>query len=365
MKMPRILKRFLSLILGFLMLGFACVIWAWPHHQEPRSQEPEVAPVEVAPVEVATLRRTVRFSAMTRSTKEASLSFGLSARVAGRFVDVGDTVKQGQVLAVLDQNQYLHNLETAASSVEELKTQLRQAQRDRARMDQLAAGNAASRHEVEQVTTTENRARALLEGAEARLSEARRILSEVRLKAPFPGTVTAVFLEPGEWAYPGNPVLTLSGDGDMEIKVEIPESVVVALHPGQIVSVELPFMQARQVRGHLKSVARAATGPGGLFPVVVSLEPVQGLYAGMTAELLVDIDSESCLTVPLQAVLNPGASQPAVFCLRDGKAHLVPVELGRILKNRVVLTGELKPDDRVLVTGHTTLTDGRDVEVRS
>jgi len=184
------------------------------------------------------------------------------------------------------------------------------------------------------------------------------------MEAPFSGTITAVMLEPGEHAQSGTPVLEISGDGAIELRVEVPESVVSSLRKGQPASVDLPFA-GTSTAGQITSVARAALGPGRLFPVIVALEPAPSLAAGISAELLLETATKQALTVPMRAVVNPGSSWPAVFVVRAGQARRVPVELGHLVGERVAVVGDLALGEQVVVAGHTQLADGDAVEVLS
>ncbi len=188
-------------------------------------------------------------------------------------------------------------------------------------------------------------------------------MKEATLKAPFAGTVTAVFLEPGEYASPGRPVVELSGDGEIELQVEVPENIVMNLTEGETVRATLPMAGSREVNGRITSIARAAATAGRLFPVVATLEPLPGLAAGMTAELILDVESEGEISVPVTAVVNPGSSSPSVFCLDGETVRQVPVTLRAFSGDRVVVSGELSTEDRVVVSGHTMLADGERVQV--
>jgi len=104
------------------------------------------------------------------------------------------------------------------------------------------------------------------------------------LIAPFDGTVVAVGLQPGEMASPGVTVLEVAGDGAVEIEVEVPESFVDSLRPGEAVRVKLPFA-GREVGGTVATRGAAAGGAGRLSPVVIAIDPAAGVLAGMTAEI--------------------------------------------------------------------------------
>ena len=187
-------------------------------------------------------------------------------------------------------------------------------------------------------------------------------VDESTIEAPFAGTVTAVHIEPGEWASPGHPVIELAGTGAVEVVVEAPEAAWSRLAEGLSVTVKLPFV-GLETRGAISNVAAVSIGPGGLFPVEVEVETVPGLAAGMAAEVSLPLEPTRELTVPLEAVLNPGSSRPAVFRITDGIAERVPVTVGQVTGDRIAVAGPLTDGDVVAVTGHTALADRDPVEV--
>ena len=160
---------------------------------------------------------------------------------------------------------------TARASLAELAARRAQSERDHARAEQLVAAKAATREELEQTAAAVDAIEAAEEAAGARLTEAKRRLDETNLKAPFDGTVTDVHFEPGEYARAGTPVVTLSGDGEVEVEIEVPEAVIPHIEAGDEVDLSLPIPRASDViAGTVKSVGRTAAGPGRLFPVVAT-----------------------------------------------------------------------------------------------
>jgi RND family efflux transporter MFP subunit len=356
-------RHIFTLVIGSIILGVAVVLAALPN-SEPAVEKSDLQnrPVQLATVDADVGQRMVRLPGVTRASDRASLSFVVPGRLATRPVDVGDQVRAGQVVATLDAREYQLAAEAAQASVNELDVRLAQGLRDLARVERLVDAKAATTEEVEQVQAATEALQAARTAAAARLNETRRLVSEARLLAPFAGTVTAAAMEPGEWASPGSAVIELSGSGNIEVAVEVPEAVRARLGEGETVAIELPF-SGRRVEGRVTSVATAASGPGHLFPVEVTLEPGSGVLAGSTAEVILTTTTEPQITVPLEAVVNPGATRPAVFRVVDGTAHQVFVELGDVLGDRVAVRGELAAGDQVVVSGHTSLADGDQVEV--
>jgi membrane fusion protein, multidrug efflux system len=356
------IKRHINFIVGFLFLAAAVVLWAMPPNAATPPKADGAQRVELDRVRAGNQQQGARFAGVTQAKNRAVLSFAVPARMVERPVTAGSRVAKGAVLARLDDGEYRNAANLAEAAVAELKTQWEQACRDRRRIQKLTASRVATVSDLEKVTTREKSLEASLQAAAARYKEARRLLNETVLKAPFSGTVTSLYLQPGEWAGPGQPAIELTGDGDIELVVEVPESVVTRLSGDQPVGVLLPFAGNRTISGRISAVAKAAIGAGRLFPVKVDLAAAPGLRAGLTAQLLVELAAEDSLTVPLAAVVNPGASQPFIFIYDQGRVSRRPVVLGPITDDRIVVQGAVADGDRVVVTGQSQLADGDRVE---
>jgi len=354
-------SKLLTPVIGIGFLGAALAIAAWPPREHEKTARP-ATPVRVAEVVTVDDARTIRFSGTARAADRARLAFTVPGRLTRRSVDVGDVVACGEELASLDAREYRLAEATAASMRAELEVRLAQAERDRSRVEKLAEARAATTEEVEKVSAATEATAAALEAASLRLDEARRLVAESTLVAPFAGTVTAVRLQPGEWASPGMPVIELSGGGDLEVLVEVPEAVAIRVHSGQSVAVDLPA-SGKQTTGRVDKLSMAAIGAGSLFPLVVKLAAHPDLLPGSTVEVQLEVHQERALGLPLDAVLNPGSSTPSVFLVADGRAEQVFLDLGRLDGGLITVEGSLAAGDQVVVAGNTSLVDGDLVEV--
>ena len=361
MKINKIIRN----LIGISFLSTALAFGFWPDTDQPPAHVIRKPMVQVSAVTADKTHRQMRLSGITRSARQAVLSFTVPARMATRLVDVGDQVASGDVVAKLDVRQFDIAVTSSKARVAELTARLAQANRDWRRLKLLNGSGAAATKDTERAATAVEALQASLQAAESRLAEARRVRSEAELKAPFSGTITAVRLEPGEWADPGRPVVALSGDSEFELEVDVPETIIGRLSVGQTVTVVLPFIRAKKLEGRLAYMARAALSSGRLFPLVVSLEPAEGLTAGLTAELILSVPTPPQLLVPVDAVINPGSSRPSIFVVKDERARRVAVELGSFTGDRVSVTGNLSVGDQVVVSGHTSLSDDTAVEVQS
>ncbi|MEM6794599.1 MAG: efflux RND transporter periplasmic adaptor subunit [Acidobacteriota bacterium] len=322
--------------------------------------------VRTGEVTVSAANREMRFSGVTRAAERARLSFAIDGRIVERSVEVGDRVRAGQAIARLDDRELRNARSAARGALSELVARREQTARDVERAESLLAKKAATAEEVEKTRSGLTAIAAAEQAAAARLAEAERMMGEARLEAPFAGTVTEVHFEPGEVVNPGEAVVLLSGAGALELEVEVPESVVARNGRGDRVSVLLPRGGGGAQEATVVSVARAASGPGSLFPVRVELPSGAAVPAGATAELLLTLSAQQALSLPVEAVIDPGGRRPSVFRVDSGnRIEKIAVEVGSLLGDRVVVRGALAAGDRVVIGGQRGLLDGERVEIVS
>lgn len=320
--------------------------------------------VKVTQITQSPTSRTLNFSGVIQAKNRAALAFSIPGRISRKNIAVGGHVEKGRILMAVDAGEFQNRVHMAESAYKELDIRLVQAKRSRDRIKLLADANAATAEELEQVTAIVDATQAGKDAAYAQMAETRRLLEETELKAPFSGTITAIMIEPGEFTSPGRPVIEISGDGNLELQVEVPETVFPHVRKGKTVDIRLPFSSHRKIKGRISIVSNAAIGPGRLFPVKIDIIDPDQTAAGMTAELLLEIQTREALLVPLEAVINPGSSIPSVFLVKENVVQKIPVQLGPITGGKVACKGDIAKEDLVVISGHTRLKQGDRVEVR-
>ncbi len=319
--------------------------------------------VAVAPVRLADVQAPARFSGVARGAKTAVASFTISGRLERRPYEIGDRLVKGTVIAELDADEHRNALAAAKASLAEVEAKLAQSERDERRARKLYEEDAATLEEVEKTVSGRETLAAKKRALRSRIDELRRILEEATLLAPISGVVTETYREPGEYASPGQPIYALSGQSTVEVEIEVPESLVVAIRPGQKIPVSYPLLGQRRGTGVVTSVSAGASGPGRLFSVTVALEPFPGLMPGIAVEAVFQRQARAGWTVPVDAVIDPSGRGAYVFAIREGLARRVPIEVRQLLDTRVVVGGALRPGEPVVVAGQFALLSGDPVEV--
>ncbi|RBP33457.1 RND family efflux transporter MFP subunit [Marinobacter pelagius] len=306
----------------------------------------------------------LRFSGIVQAAQRATLTFQVSGTLKQRSVELGETVKAGDVLARIYNPALEPATDSARARLEELETQYQQAAREWERSSRLHERGVVSEQALEQLAARRDSLKASVATAEASLAEARRLLEESTLKAPFAGRIEALLVEKDEFVAAGQPVMRLSSPSGREVEVRLPAYLLDHVGLGQ----PLPVWSVHDrtlpaVNGSVVEIAQGSAIRGELHPVLVSL-PEASLEPGQPVEVGITPTRVPAMTVPLLSVLRDSEGT-SVFRVRDDRVDRIPVQVQRIVGEQVAVRSEaLAPGDQVVYAGMTRLADGDTVEIR-
>jgi RND family efflux transporter MFP subunit len=323
-----------------------------PSAQAAPAREEASVPVRTSAVAHGPVERPVLAAGTVASKDEWDLGFKVGGLLATVAVHEGQSVRRGQVLATLDPTEL-------GAGVRQAREALEKARRDAVRMAQLAAGEVAPRAAADDSRTAEALAEAQLTAAEFNLRHA-------TLVAPDDGWVDRRLAEPGEVVAPGRPVVHLSGQGrGFVVRAALADRDVIGLAPGTPARVTLDAHPGQPLDGRVGEIARAAGRGTGTYQVEVALPAAAaaGLLSGLTAKVEIARTVPAAGAVPLAAVVDGDGERGAVFTVRDGAAHRVPVRIAFLHGERAVLAGGLEGIERVVTDGAPRLSEGVRVTV--
>ncbi len=343
-------------VLGLLSLTFALSACS--------SHEPAAVADPVRPAYVVSARSSadaaLSFVGEVRATRRAELSFVVAGLVSHVAVEVGDVVRQGQVLARLDDKPLLAQLASATADVQRTQAQLVEASRRVERMRPAQQADAASSTEWGAVQVELAAAQAAANAALAQREQAAWSLEQSRLRSPIDGVVGLRTLERGQATGPGVPVLGIDGGG-RELVIHVPGNL--QFKPGE--SVTLHGADTTLKSRVLRSAARLDAG--GVRQVWLAVP--DAAQVGSTWSVAVRGQTQgnagAALQVPLRAVM-PGTAANTGSTLRlaaDGQTlESTTLTLGAVQGEWIEVQQGLQPGDRVVVAGALTLRPGMKVQ---
>ena len=189
---------------------------------------------------VATVVWAESFPATLQWSQRVELSPRVSGIVREVGVNAGDRVRKGRSLLTLDAAPYQARVAESRAAVARFTEETSEAQRDLARTQELYDRTVISTSELDQAKLRQARAKAQLDGAQARLARERQDLTDSALRAPFDAVVVARLAEPGQHVAVGlqpQPLLVLAKAGEMAARFKVSADRIGSLKAGQAVSV--------------------------------------------------------------------------------------------------------------------------------
>jgi len=316
---------------------------------EGEKQEVNAVPVEVAQASrrsvAASYSGTAPLEARAESMVVAKTS-GIALSVAG---EVGDTVREGQVLLRLDSAR-------AALEAAKANAQMRKLESNFARSSQLAKQQLVSANDNEQL-------RFDLENARAAHRLANLELSWTTVTAPISGVIAERMIKPGNFVPANTPVFRIVDDARLEAELNVPERQMATLQAGLPVELTVDALPGRSFQGTIDRVSPVVDAESGTFRVIAAFAGKGDLKPGMFGRISIDHDQRAdALTVPRSALLDD-EGEPAVFVVDDGKAKRVSIELGYVDGEWAEVRDGLEEGAQVVTAGKVTLRDGTAVMV--
>lgn len=291
------------------------------------------------------------FPGVTQPADEARLSFKTGGTVTRLYVDMGDTVKQGECLAQLDSTDYYINYVKAVSALDNAEAQLANALSEFQRMEKLYIKNNISLRDYEQVKTRFESARAMEKSSRLQVQLAQNQLSYTSLKAPFSGVISSVFIRENEMIGAGKPAVVLSSLNNFEVKTIIPENLIGQLKPGMHVDVTLNTSKNTSFSGKVVEIGTTSQNATA-FPVIIGLQDADAkIFSGMTTTVTFQFNSikgveAEPLIIPEDAVCHDHKGN-YVFVAQPAQDE----EDVFIVKRKEIVTAGLKPEGYLIGEG--------------
>lgn len=338
------------------MLGVTWLLAACSPH-EPPPAAPPARPVLVAQVQPAPLGG-LAFAGEVRARERAELAFAVPGVVREVLVDVGATVRRGQLLARLDAAPQQAQLASSEAEGRRLQALLAEAQRREQRLQAARDSGAASEAEWTAVQAEVQAARAAVAAGQAQRTAAAWHQAQTELRATFDGRVVLRQLEIGQTVGAGAPVIGLQGRG-RELWLVVPGSLPLAT--GQPLSMTGPSGNAEarvlQVSPRLET--------GGSRRVLLNVPDAWPAGEVVSVRLWPRDPAAQALMVPLRAVQTDTAHPTRGQVLRLPAGSQVPervnVTLGALQGDQVEVLDGLKAGERVVLAGGQALMDGQPV----
>jgi RND family efflux transporter MFP subunit len=229
--------------------------------------------------------------------------------------------------------------------------------------DVAEAGLRAAEAAVEQARAQTSQAEAGQNQADAQIVAAETMLGYASIVAPIAGVVTRRFVDPGDLANPGVPLLEIEQAGEYRLEVPVPESLIGTVRVGQELRVAIEALgEGGPQTGRIAQIEHSASDASRTFLVKVAVPSSSGLRSGLYGQVFLPTGDRAVLSVAATTVEERGQLR-SVFTVEDGVAHRRLVTVGQLTDGRYEVLSGLEAGSRV-VLDPSAVSDGSRVEER-
>jgi RND family efflux transporter MFP subunit len=311
----------------------------------PAPVEETLRPVRTAEVRYDDAQVTNRYFGSVQARHEVEQAFRVGGKVMERRVDVGQTVRAGDVIAVLVDVDYRLTEQAAREQLEAAKARARQAESDWKRLQALKVDGSVSESDEEHAESELLTSRAAAEAEARRLELARNQVKYTFLHASIGGVVTDIRLEIGQVVAAGQPVVAIANESEPEIVVDVPEAHLESFKKARY-SASLANAPDERFEVVLRELSAQAAAQTRTYRARLKPATSRALPLGATANLVSERVSTgaSVATIPASA-LTQSQGKPALWAVRRngteaaGTAELIPVTVHEYGNDEISVSG--------------------------
>lgn len=382
--------RRLALFFGLLVIvgGALGAIYSF------RSHSPEV---EVVSARTATgsggREALLNASGYVTPRRRATIAAKITGRVTGVFFDEGTHVHTGQLLATLDDSDAKKALQAAIAdrdsanaAIADYEVQLKNARILLHRADELQKAGVQSQEQLDNARTSADSlqakitlAKAQVQAAEARITEAQQAVDNCTIRAPYDGIVVSKDAQVGEMVSPISAgggftrtgIATIVDMASNEIEVDVNEAYIARVKDGQPVTAILDAYPDWEIPARVRTIIPSADRQKATVKVRISflkldprILPDMGIKVTFLGEQQVQQSSARPGVLIPQSALRDDAGKKIVMVVKGDKAERRAVTLGGNRGSDAEVVAGLASGDQVIIRGPENLRDGQTVEIK-
>ncbi len=316
------------------------------------TEQVKAKPVKVMPITLQEVAIEEVYPATIQAWQEAHVGPAAPGQIHKIYVNVGDKVSKGTLLAQMDPTQY-----------NQLRIQYQDAKRDLQRMDSLIKYGNISQQTYDKVKLQN----------EVLQTNLQTLSDNVFLKAPFSGVITGKYFNERE-NYSGmaaavgvGAIFTIMQVNELKVVVSVSERFFPIVKKGMKTKLLTDIYPDKKFEGVVETIYPTIDASTKTFKIEIKVpNPQEILRPGMFARIAFDFGKAKAMVVPANAILKQeGTNERYVFIYNNGKAQRITVELGTRFNDQIeIRSDKITPGMQLIYTGHTGLIDEQVVEIQ-
>ena len=300
--------------------------------------------VKIETVSVQNVDQIGEFTATVEAQVKNNIAPQTPFRIKKISVEVGDHVKQGQLLAQMD-----------ATNLKQAKIQLDNQELEFKRVDELYKVGGTSKSSWDAQHTAVEVARAAY----------KNLVENTQLVSPISGIVTARNYDSGDMYSGASPIFTVEKIRPVKLMVNVSESLFTKVEKGHEVEVRFDVYGEETFKGKVSLVYPTIDPATRTFPVEIKIpNNDERVRPGMFARVTMNFGSLRRVVAPDRSIVKQaGAGDRYIYVYKDGSVSYQKVEIGRRFNNKYEIISGVADGDQVVITGQSHLTNGMEVEI--
>lgn len=304
----------------------------------------EKVKVKIEQVSAQDVDQIADFTATVEANIKNNIAPQSPVRIEKLFAEVGDHVKEGQLLVKMD-----------ANNLKQAKVQLENQEVEFKRIDELYKVGGASKSAWDAQKTQLDISR----------ESFKNLQENTQLLSPISGIITARNYDNGDMYSGGDPIFTVEQIRPVKLFVNVSESYFTQVKKGNEVDIKLDVYGDEVFKGKVSLVYPTIDAATRTFPVEIKIANAdERVRPGMFARATMNFGTLNHVVAPDQAIVKQsGSGDRYIYVYKNGKVSYQKVELGRRMGNKYEIVSGVDNGDQVVITGQNRLTNGMEVEI--
>ena len=306
-------------------------------------------------------------SGKTEAEKSAEISTRMMGYITKIHVKVGQEVKQGQLLASINNTDLLAKKAQVDAGILQAAAAYNNAKKDYDRFVNLFKDQSASQKELDDISARYEMSKAALQGAKEMKKEVMAQFSYSNITAPFAGLVTNTFVKEGAMANPGMPLLSIEGASRLQVTAMVSENDISEIKKGMPAKILIKSIN-KEVDGKVSEVSLSAKNTGSQYLVKIDLDKAEpSILSGMFVNVQFPVESllkSDKVLVPEAALVHQGQLTGVYTVGNENTAILRWLRTGRKLGDQVEILSGLSSAEQYIMSSEGKLYNGAKVIIQ-
>ena len=374
------MKKILMLTIPLAIIAVIAMAFGLQENKETTAPETVLQKVKTVKAKEINHQTTVFASGLLASEQEMKLSFKTGGIIQKIYVNEGQHVKKGQLLAKLNLNEISAQAQQAQIgqhqaeiNIENAKIALKIAERDYRNAMGLYKDSVATLEQLENAELQVDNAKNQVDAAEAGLDFNRKNIQIAdfnvnfsKIVAPSNGIILKQVAESNELIGSGTPVFVFgSKDKAQVIRVNLTDKDIININFGDAAGIQFDAYPDHEFKGEVNEIASMADPYTGTFEVEIEVKSEgKKLLSGFVGKVKINTNqTNKLIEIPIDALVSADKKTGFIYTLENGKAIKTQVNIKEMEANKLLVTGGLKDGQEIIVTGASYLQNGETVAV--